>query len=182
MIEYIISAILFAIAVGVIILFLKSYNNNLKKNKENFSDDEKEKLEAIEKKLKLGKIICIVLILIIYSVILIIPNIFSIIRLLDNEISFLITGNVMEHYTDNWMQIFREISEIYYLLLANIVLGMIIYRIYIRITGKLNKEEKELALKYYSGKIILGIVLSIVTYMLFSISYTVAKSVVYPPM
>ena len=173
MIEYIISAILFAIAVGVIILFLKSYNNNLKKNKENFSDDEKEKLEAIEKKLKLGKIICIVLILIIYSVILIIPNIFSIIRLLDNEISFLITGNVMEHYTDNWMQIFREISEICYLLLANIVL---------RITGKLNKEEKELALKYYSGKIILGIVLSIVTYMLFSISYTVAKSVVYPPM
>ena len=88
----------------------------------------------------------------------------------------------MEHYTDNWMQIFREISEICYLLLANIVLGMIIYRIYIRITGKLNKEEKELALKYYSGKIILGIVLSIVTYMLFSISYTVAKSVVYPPM
>ena len=182
MIEYIISAILFAIAVGVIILFLKSYNNNLKKNKENFSDDEKEKLEAIEKKLKLGKIICIVLILIIYSVTLIIPNIYSIMEYLDNEITFLITGNVMEHCTDNWMQIFSKISEICYLLLANIVLGMIIYRIYIRITGRLNKEEKELALKYYSGKIILGIVLSIVTYMLFSISYFISDSIVAPPM
>ena len=36
MIEYIISAILFAIAVGVIILFLKSYNNNLKRTRKIF--------------------------------------------------------------------------------------------------------------------------------------------------
>lgn len=157
-------------------IFIYIYLHSLKKKRESFSEENKERLSLVKKKIKESKII-VIFSASVLCLVLILPNIINTIsKILERKNS--ISNNSlfkMVQPVDIVNEIWNIFLKLEMFILIVIVVEIFVFKLYIKYTKKLNNEDKKFISNYYSGKTVLGIILAIINFIIANLVYFIVN-------